>query len=78
MLVLIAVSSILLAGCGSVHPAGRWEYKVTRVPGAPVETLNTLGPSLEEREKYLNSLGNDGWVLVSQDLGVFYLKRPMK
>ena len=78
VLVLIAVSSMLLAGCCSVHHAGRWEYKVTHVPGAPAETLNTSGPSLEEREKYLNSLGNDGWILVSEDLGVFYLKRPKK
>ena len=77
-LVLIAVSGVLLAGCCSVHHAGRWEYKVTQVPGAPAETANTRGPSLEEREKYLNSLGDDGWILVSEDLGVFYLKRPKK
>jgi hypothetical protein len=77
-LVLIAVSGMLLAGCCSVHHAGRWEYKVTQVPGAPAETANTRGPSLEEREKYLNSLGDDGWILVSEDLGVFYLKRPKK
>ena len=76
--VLIAVSSMLLAGCSSAHHAGRWEYKVTQVPGAPAETANTRGPSLEEREKYLNSLGNDGWILVSEDLGVFYLMRPKK
>lgn len=78
VLVLIAVSSMLLAGCCSVHHAGRWEYKVTQVPGVPQETANTRGPSLEEREKYLNRLGNDGWILVSEDLGVFYLKRPKK
>lgn len=78
VLALIAVSSLLLAGCCSVHHAGRWEYKVTQVPGAPQETANMRGPSLETREKYLNSLGNDGWILVSEDLGVFYLKRPKK
>ena len=78
VLALIAVSSMLLAGCCSVHHADKWEYKVTQVPGAPQETANMRGPSLEEREKYLNSLGNDGWILVSEDLGVFYLKRPKK
>jgi hypothetical protein len=78
VLVLIAVSSMLLAGCCSVHHADKWEYKVTQVLGAPQETANTRGPSLEEREKYLNRLGNDGWILVSEDLGVFYLKRPKK
>ena len=78
VLALIAVSSMLLAGCCSVHHAGRWEYKVTQVPGAPQETANMRGPSLEAREQYLNSLGNDGWILVSEDLGVFYLKRPKK
>jgi hypothetical protein len=69
---------MLLAGCCSVHRAGRWEYKVAQVPGAPAETANTRDPSLEEREKYLNALGDDGWILVSEDLGVFYLKRPKK
>jgi hypothetical protein len=77
-LVLVAVSSMVLVGCSSVHHAGRWEYKVTQVPGAPPETMNSPGPSPEQREKYLNSLGNDGWILVSEDLGVFYLKRPQK
>jgi hypothetical protein len=77
-LVLIAVSGMLLAGCGSVHHAGRWEYKVTQVPGAPADTANTRGPSLEEREKYLNSLGDEGWILVSEDSGVFYLMRPKR
>ena len=78
VLVLVAVSSMLLAGCCSVHHSHGWEYKVTQVPGAPAETANTRGPSLEEREKYLNSLGNDGWILVSEDLGVFYLMRPRR
>jgi hypothetical protein len=78
VLILTAVSSILLAGCCSVHHTHTWEYKVTQVPGAPPATANMQGPSLEEREKYLNSLGNDGWILVSEDLGVFYLKRPRR
>jgi|SRR5208282_2463463 len=78
VVVLIAVSSMLLAGCCSVHHADKWEYKVTQVPGAPEETANMRGPSLEERERYLNTLGNDGWILVSEDQAVFYLKRPEK
>ena len=78
VLVLVAVSSMLLAGCCSVHHEVKLEYKVTQVPGVPAETANTRGPSLEEREKYLNSQGNDGWILVSEDMGVFYLKRPKK
>jgi len=78
VLVLIAVSSMLLAGCCGVHHASRWEYKVTVAPGTPEDVANMRGPSRETREKYLNGLGDDGWVLVSEDQGVFYLKRAKR
>ena len=29
-------------------------------------------------QSFLDSLGKDGWVLVSEDNGTFYLKRPLK
>jgi hypothetical protein len=29
-------------------------------------------------QDYLDQLGKDGWILVSEDEGTFYLKRPIK
>ena len=78
ILVLMAASSLLLAGCCGVHHAGSWEYKIAKTPQSPEEAKAMIGPSLENREKYLNSLGRDGWVLVSEDQGIFYLKRPKR
>ena len=78
MLVLMATTSMLLAGCSSVHHAGRWEYKITETPQTPEEAKAMRGTSWETREKYLNSLASDGWILVSADGGIFYLRRPKK
>jgi Domain of unknown function (DUF4177) len=79
MLVVMAASSMLLAGCCGVHHAGIWEYKVTQTPQSPEEAKNMRAPSLETREKYLNSLGSEGWILVSEaEGGVLYLKRPKR
>ncbi len=78
MLVLMAVSSTLLAGCCGVHPTAHWEYKITLTPQTPEEKAAMRGATLQEQENYLNSLGSDGWVLVSEDQGLLYLKRPKK
>ena len=54
-----------------------WEYKVADAPHLPT------GTSLQERrdreKTFLNDLGEDGWVLVSETDGrVFYFKRPIQ
>ena len=76
MAVLAAASSMLLAGCCTMHHTGRWEYKVTEVPQSAEEAKNMRAPSYETRQNYLNSLGRDGWMLVTEDQGVLYLRRP--
>ena len=78
VLVLMAASSILLAGCCGPRHAGSWEYKVAVVPQTPDEAKAMTAPSLENREKYLNTLGSEGWILVAEDQTVFYLKRPKR
>jgi hypothetical protein len=73
-LLTVAASASLLVGC-CTSGAGHWEYKLTVAPPSPEERSKMQGPSLETREKYLNSLAAEGWILVTEDQGVFYLKR---
>ncbi len=73
-LLVVGVSGLLLAGCCTAHRSN-WEYKVTAAPQSPEEVKNMQAPSLANREKYLDGLGAEGWVLVSSDQGVYYLKR---
>ena len=77
-MVLVLVASVLvLAGCCSMHHAAKWEYKVVAGPHLPEGS----GPEAlhEAQQTFLNDLGKDGWVLMSETDGkVFYLMRPMK
>ena len=74
---LFAASTLLLAGCCTTPHTTQWEYKVARPPlgfggGGPKEAQDA-------QQTFLNDLGKDGWVLVSQMEGrVFYFKRPVK
>ena len=78
---IAAVSLItLLVGCCTTQPphVTQWEYKVAAMPGSGIGTT-----SPEERramlQKFLNDLGKDGWILVSESDGIsFYLKRPLR
>jgi hypothetical protein len=70
----IGASSLLLVGCCTTRQS-QWEYKVTMVPSTAEDANKMLRPSLETRQEYLNGLGAEGWVLVSEDGGVYYLKR---
>ncbi len=72
-LLLIAASSVLLAGCCTSHYAVRqWEYKVVRNEGAgPI-----LGdPRLDSK---LAELGSEGWELASWNTSSWVFKRPKK
>ncbi|HWW00466.1 MAG TPA: DUF4177 domain-containing protein [Candidatus Acidoferrum sp.] len=79
---VFAASVLLLAGCCTTPRVVKWEYKVA----APPPRQGFGGPgggSLEEvrenQQAFLNELGKDGWVLVSQNDGrVFFFKRPIK
>jgi hypothetical protein len=76
--VIFAVSNLFLAGCCTPN-ATKWEYKVASPPHPP--TANDAGPQQWQaiQQQFLNDLGKDGWVLVSETDGrIFYLKRPMK
>ena len=74
--VVIAASTLLLAGCSTTHHAAKqWEYKVARTPIGP-EGTRPVG--IERREQFLNELAKDGWILVSADSDLFYLKRPSR
>ena len=79
-LFLIVITSLLLAGCCTTHHKTKWEYKVASGP-----RVSFGGPSggpeeaRQRQQDFLNELGKDGWVLVSQSDGrVFYFKRAIK
>jgi hypothetical protein len=74
-LILGAVAGLLLVGCCSTHPA-RWEYKVVEAPA--FKSPMSVAQFYEARQASLNDLGNEGWVLVSEVQGAFYLKRPKR
>jgi hypothetical protein len=75
-LMAAALAGLLLTGCCSTYVT-RWEYKVAAAP----HWQTGMSPSQlhESQQAFLNGLGKDGWVLVSQDEGgVYYLKRPLR
>ena len=76
--VILAASTLLLAGCCTARP--KWEYKVTVVPlPAGADERNKLwGPTMDAREQYFNGLGAEGWMLVSEQEGVFYFMRARR
>ena len=77
--VVIAASALFLAGCCTTPRATKWEYKVASPhlsafggPGGPEAAR-------EARQAFLNDLGKEGWVLVSETDGrVFYFIRQVK
>ncbi len=78
---LLGTSVLLLGGCCTTPRAIRWEYKVAAGPN-----LFAGGPgggssdkALEARQAFLNELGKDGWVLVSEtDRRTFYFIRQAR
>ena len=72
-LLLVAASSVLLAGCCTSHYAVRqWEYKVVRNER---NEANLGDPSLDPK---LTQLGSEGWELVSWNKDSWVFKRPAK
>ena len=77
---LFAASILILAGCCTTPSVAKWEYKVAVPPRMPFGGP-AGGPEQfrENQEAFLNELGKDGWVLISQTEGrIFYFKRPLK
>lgn len=76
-LLLLGVGVLALSGCSSMHRATHWEYKI--VPSGN-SNVNTSPPSdwPAKQEAMLDSLGKDGWTLVTESNGYFYLRRPEK
>jgi hypothetical protein len=74
---ILAVSVLVLSGCSSMHHVTRWEYKI--VPSGNYNA-NTLPPPdwPAKQEAMLDSLGKDGWILVTESNGYFYFRRPEK
>jgi spermidine/putrescine-binding protein len=65
---ILAASTLGLAGCCTTHHAAiQWEYKVAR-------SSSGIGPQADEQ--LLNESAKAGWVLVTKDGDLFYLKRP--
>ncbi len=78
--VVLAASALFLAGCCTTPRATKWEYKV-----ATPHLSNFGGPSggpeaaREAQQAFLNDLGKEGWVLVSESDGrVFYFIRQVR
>ena len=65
-----------------------WEYKVVHTPHmSPDDYSNTLSETNSlspvdrlnaRRQDFLNQLGKDGWILIFEENGSYYLKRPLK
>jgi len=75
-LLIIAASTLSLAGCCTTHHVTRWEYKV-----ASAET--PAGPDWEpteqkKEETLMNDLAKEGWIFVGERGPFMYFKRPVK
>ena len=74
-LLIIGASVFLLAGCSTTYHVTRWEYKV--VP--PPSYLGLTQPEIQKNnEAFMNDLGKDGWIFVSQFDEALCFKRPVK
>ena len=75
---IYAASSLLMAGCCTTPHTSKWEYKVAYAPHGPIGTTSPQ-ENRNLQQTWLNDLGKDGWVLISEnDGGTFYFKRPIK
>ena len=73
---MLGISALILSGCASTH-VRYWEYKI--VPSEN-SNANTLPPTdwPAKQEAMLDNLGKDGWILVTESNGYFYLRRSVK
>jgi hypothetical protein len=77
MALAFVAAALLWTGCRTMPHEVKWEYRVAEAPRPPT------GASPREREEsqqaFLDNLGKDGWILVSQTEGrTFYFMRPIK
>jgi len=71
-LLIVGTCSLTLAGCCTMGRVTQWEYKVASAPS------NVSPASQRVQEQFLNEMSKEGWILVTQQAGQFYLKRPKK
>jgi hypothetical protein len=76
-LIVVAVCGLLLAGCCTAHHSRHWEYKVVKAPHPPPASA-TPEQFMQNEEAFLNDLGKEGWVLVTHEGEVCYLKRAKR
>ena len=68
---ILAASTLFVTGCSTTAPhLAQWEYKVVTAPKLPNATQ-------ANQQEFLNELGKDSWILVSEDNGTFYLMRRL-
>ncbi|HLH55263.1 MAG TPA: DUF4177 domain-containing protein [Verrucomicrobiae bacterium] len=77
---VIVAGALALAGCCSITPSSKWEYKVVRLSrGGDANHVEAPEAVRQAQETLLNDLGKEGWVLVSQTDGrFFYFKRAVR
>ena len=76
LLAIIAAGTLFAAGCSTPpQSSDKWEYKAALTPLGP-EGRRPV--SIERREQFLNDLARNGWILVSADGDLFYMKRAKK
>jgi hypothetical protein len=76
LVMILALSALFMTGCCTTPRLAKWEYNV-----ATPELPRAEGPQAvrEAQQAFLNKLGKEGWVLVSQTDGrVFYFRRPVR
>lgn len=73
-LLTLGASVLVLSGCATAHRTAHWEYKI--VPSGNYNVNSTPPPDWPvKQEAMLDSLGRDGWILVTESNGYFYLRR---
>ena len=72
-LMLAGATALVFTGCSTTHHVTQWEYKVVQLNMFGVATADVP----KTQESFMNALGKDGWIFVSQnDVGLCF-KRPV-
>jgi len=74
---VIAASTVGLAGCCTTPRTPKWEYKVE--DERKWVSRDSVTPDwLVVEQRRLNDLGKDGWVLIQRDANLYFFMRAMK
>ena len=65
---ILAVSVLLLSGCATSNSVTQWEYKIERNRTAVPEDMGSR----------LTALGQEGWILITEENQTYYFKRPVR